>query len=87
MLLIFNQMNLAIKIKKFTKRMPLQIGISSEQNKKKILSPASPGLIVHCHGGGFVAQSSKSHEVYLRDWANTLDVPIISVGQFHFYFG
>ncbi|XP_065352400.1 hormone-sensitive lipase [Cloeon dipterum] len=41
--------------------------------------PPSPYLLVHCHGGGFVAQSSRSHECYLRDWANWLNVPIISV--------
>ncbi|XP_069679565.1 hormone-sensitive lipase isoform X2 [Periplaneta americana] len=41
--------------------------------------PPSPGLIVHCHGGGFVAQSSRSHEMYLRDWACQLKVPILSV--------
>lgn len=64
----------------------LQVGVSAESNKKKDLAPPSPGLIVHCHGGGFVAQSSKSHEVYLRDWANTLDVPILSIGNFlHFF--
>ncbi|XP_037087341.1 hormone-sensitive lipase-like [Pollicipes pollicipes] len=40
---------------------------------------ASPCLVVHCHGGGFVAQSSKSHEVYLREWARDLDVPIFSI--------
>jgi len=28
-----------------------------------------PGLIFHVHGGGFVAQSSFSHEIYLRHWA------------------
>ncbi|XP_013139830.1 PREDICTED: hormone-sensitive lipase [Papilio polytes] len=28
---------------------------------------------------GFVAQSSKSHEAYLREWAAKLDVPILSV--------
>lgn len=43
------------------------------------LSPASPCILFHCHGGGFVAQSSKSHELYLRDWAVALDVPILSV--------
>ncbi|KAK7105785.1 hypothetical protein V1264_017119 [Littorina saxatilis] len=42
-------------------------------------APRSRGLIVHCHGGGFVAQSSRSHEVYLRDWAKDLDVPILSI--------
>uniref|UniRef100_A0A1B0CEX7 BHLH domain-containing protein n=2 Tax=Lutzomyia longipalpis TaxID=7200 RepID=A0A1B0CEX7_LUTLO len=41
--------------------------------------PPSKGLIIHCHGGGFVAQSSKSHELYLRDWAYTLNVPILSI--------
>lgn len=41
--------------------------------------PRSPGLMVHCHGGGFVAQSSKSHEIYLRDWAHHLNTPILSV--------
>ena len=37
------------------------------------------GLVIHCHGGGFVAQSSQSHEMYLRRWAKTLRAPIISV--------
>lgn len=46
---------------------------------KTQLEPPSRGLIVHCHGGGFVAQSSKSHDGYLRDWAKDLDVPILCV--------
>lgn len=25
-------------------------------------------LVIHCHGGGFVAQSSCSHLVYLKHW-------------------
>lgn len=43
--------------------------------------PAGPSksILFHCHGGGFVAQSSKSHELYLRDWAVALDVPILSI--------
>lgn len=41
--------------------------------------PPSSGLIIHCHGGGFVAQSSRSHEIYLRDWACQLKVPILSI--------
>lgn len=36
-------------------------------------------LIFHVHGGAFVAQTSKSHEVYLREWAAKLDVPIVSI--------
>lgn len=39
----------------------------------------SPSLIVHYHGGGFVAQSPESHEIYLRQWAKDLAVPILSV--------
>jgi len=41
--------------------------------------PPSKSLVIHCHGGGFVAQSSQSHEMYLRRWAKALDCPILSV--------
>ncbi|XP_074543251.1 lipase, hormone-sensitive a isoform X2 [Halichoeres trimaculatus] len=41
--------------------------------------PLSPWLIVHFHGGGFVAQTSRSHENYLRTWSKELSVPILSV--------
>ncbi|KOB68682.1 putative hormone-sensitive lipase, partial [Operophtera brumata] len=41
--------------------------------------PPADGVLFHCHGGGFVAQSSKSHETYLREWAAKLNVPILSV--------
>lgn len=36
-------------------------------------------LVVHFHGGGFVAQTSKSHEPYLKSWAQELGAPIISI--------
>ena len=36
------------------------------RSKSKLLSRY---LMIHCHGGGFVAQTSKSHEIYLRYWA------------------
>ncbi|GAB1866183.1 Hormone-sensitive lipase [Camponotus japonicus] len=36
-------------------------------------------LIIHTHGGGFVAQTSRSHEMYLYNWATTLGVPILSI--------
>ncbi|XP_075439864.1 hormone-sensitive lipase-like, partial [Ascaphus truei] len=42
-------------------------------------APLSPELIIHFHGGGFVAQTSKSHEPYLRTWAQELGAPILSV--------
>ncbi|XP_072835596.2 hormone-sensitive lipase isoform X1 [Pogona vitticeps] len=41
--------------------------------------PRSPYLVVHFHGGGFVAQTSKSHEPYLKAWAQELGAPILSI--------
>ncbi|XP_037120479.1 lipase, hormone-sensitive a [Syngnathus acus] len=41
--------------------------------------PLSPWLLIHFHGGGFVAQTSKSHENYLRSWSKRLNVPVLSV--------
>ncbi|KAK1151841.1 hormone-sensitive lipase [Acipenser oxyrinchus oxyrinchus] len=41
--------------------------------------PPSKYLLVHFHGGGFVAQTSKSHEPYLKSWARELDTPILSI--------
>lgn len=49
------------------------------ERKKRNIKPQTTSLIFHCHGGGFVAQSSKSHEIYLREWAVALDVPILSI--------
>ncbi|NP_001403035.1 hormone-sensitive lipase isoform 6 [Homo sapiens] len=42
-------------------------------------APRSRSLIVHFHGGGFVAQTSRSHEPYLKSWAQELGAPIISI--------
>ena len=36
-------------------------------------------LIIHIHGGGFIGQSTFSHEPYLRKWANELKLPIFSI--------
>ncbi|XP_070620158.1 hormone-sensitive lipase isoform X8 [Erythrolamprus reginae] len=46
---------------------------------KSKIQARSPYLIVHFHGGGFVAQTSKSHEPYLKSWAQELGVPILSI--------
>ncbi|KAL4228425.1 hypothetical protein ACF0H5_011472 [Mactra antiquata] len=48
-------------------------------SKKPEVLPKSSGLLFHCHGGGFVAQSSQSHENYLRVWTKKLEMPILSV--------
>uniref|UniRef100_A0A8D8DN94 Hormone-sensitive lipase n=2 Tax=Culex pipiens TaxID=7175 RepID=A0A8D8DN94_CULPI len=53
--------------------------IGEKVNTRSTIHPPSAGLIFHCHGGGFVAQSSKSHESYLREWAVSLNVPILSI--------
>ncbi|KAI6218452.1 hypothetical protein M3Y95_01165700 [Aphelenchoides besseyi] len=63
---------------------PIQLRILSATNReglssKKSTKPLSSNLLLHCHGGGYVATSSKSHETYLRMWAKYLDCPIVSV--------
>lgn len=72
----------------FAGRKPIQVrlisyykreGMIGEAKSKNNMKPPSRGLIIHCHGGGFVAQSSKSHEPYLRQWAKETGVPILSI--------
>ncbi|KAI6192657.1 hypothetical protein M3Y96_01250200 [Aphelenchoides besseyi] len=63
---------------------PLQVRILSATSReglssKKSTKPLSSNLLLHCHGGGYVATSSKSHETYLRLCAKYLDCPIVSV--------
>ncbi|XP_075907167.1 hormone-sensitive lipase isoform X2 [Nelusetta ayraudi] len=53
--------------------------ISLSLGKKAKSLPSSPFLLIHFHGGGFVAQTSKSHEPYLKSWSQDLGVPILSV--------
>ncbi len=36
-------------------------------------------IIIHFHGGGFMAMSSSSHQVYLRKWVRKIDIPVFSV--------
>lgn len=36
-------------------------------------------ILIHIHGGGFVAMSSSSHLTYLIKWANELKVPVFSI--------
>jgi len=36
-------------------------------------------LIIHIHGGGFIAMSASSHENYTRKWATKLEVPVFSI--------
>jgi hypothetical protein len=36
-------------------------------------------VMLHIHGGGFIAMSSFGHEGYLRVWAQQMQIPIISI--------
>ncbi|CAI2356887.1 unnamed protein product [Caenorhabditis sp. 36 PRJEB53466] len=65
---------------------PVQYRILSTVHRQGLSSsalstthPPSKHLILHCHGGGYVATSSKSHETYLRQWAKALNCPVVSV--------
>lgn len=35
--------------------------------------------LLKCIGGGYIAMTSLSHEMYLRTWANELDMTIVCV--------
>lgn len=48
--------------------------------KSKKVNVQQRALIVHVHGGGFIAMSSGSHQNYTRMWANELaGVPVFSI--------
>ena len=53
--------------------------VTRQPEAKPALSELPTAVLLHFHGGGFIAQSSASHEAYLREWAKELDIPIISV--------
>ena len=36
-------------------------------------------VVVHVHGGGFVAQTSFTHQAYLNPWVNEFNVPFFSI--------
>jgi len=36
-------------------------------------------LVIHIHGGGWVSMSSGTHQIFLRNWAKQLGVPIFSI--------
>ncbi|XP_056154737.1 lipase, hormone-sensitive a [Lampris incognitus] len=54
---------------------PVSVSLVPRHQRRSL----SPWLLIHFHGGGFVAQTSKSHENYLRAWSKDLNVPILSV--------
>lgn len=36
-------------------------------------------LIIHLHGGGFIGTTTITHESYLRNWVNRLNIPLIGI--------
>ena len=49
---------------------------SIKENKKE---EKKKTIMIHVHGGGFVAMSPTSHENYTLKWANKLKIPIFSI--------
>jgi hypothetical protein len=54
-------------------------GIPKPSWDKSSTSPASPWLIFDVHGGGFIAQTSKTHCGYLFPLAIETNVPVVCV--------
>ena len=54
-----------------------------ESSTYKILPPADmkrfETVVIHCHGGGFVGQTSSSHQAYMNKWVNDFKVPFFSI--------
>jgi len=51
------------------------IKMKQEQEERKF----DGTVMLHIHGGGFIAMTSFGHEVYLRKWCSATHIPIISV--------
>ncbi|XP_055328702.1 hormone-sensitive lipase-like [Paramacrobiotus metropolitanus] len=43
------------------------------------VQPKSEVLLFHLHGGGFISQSSKACDLYLREWTKEIGVPLLSI--------
>ena len=53
-------------------------GVENEDDDVKSL-PLSDSILIFIHGGGFVASTSTMHQLYLKDWATKLKVPIFCI--------
>ena len=47
--------------------------------KQNLKNSTKDSIIIHIHGGGFIAMSSSSHEMYTRKWANGTGIPVFSI--------
>ena len=57
----------------------IQNNINNDENNKKDEVKKTKTILIHVHGGGFVAMSPKSHENYTLKWAKNLKIPIFSI--------
>lgn len=56
-----------------------RLGMIGCEGTRGELHDLCDSLIIHTHGGAFIAQTSQSHLMYLQKWATMLDVPILSI--------
>ncbi|XP_023210815.1 hormone-sensitive lipase-like [Centruroides sculpturatus] len=53
---------------------------SSTAGCRTKVAPLSPAILLHCHGGGFIAQTPESHEVNLSEIGlKELNIPVLSI--------
>ncbi|XP_029176354.1 hormone-sensitive lipase-like [Nylanderia fulva] len=64
-----------LKLLSFKRRVGM---IGSGSVGEELYNPCD-SLIIYIHGGGFIAQTSQSHVMYLHKWTKMLDVPILCI--------
>ena len=57
----------------------LSYNVMLSNNTNKLSKEYHNSILIHIHGGGFVAMNSTSHENYLRKFANSAEIPVISI--------
>lgn len=76
-----------VKVKIINSKVLIADKYNNKNNKfNDLLKLEKKSIIIHIHGGGFIAMSPDSHEYYLRKWSillnnalNNKDVPIFSI--------
>jgi len=54
-------------------------GIFSFFKKTETKNKSLDTLVIHIHGGGWVSMSSGTHQIFLRNWAKQLGIPVFSI--------
>jgi len=57
----------------------LQKGMKMINLEKKPKKVSRRAIVLHIHGGGWIAMNSASHQNYTRMWANSLNIPVFSI--------